>query len=411
MTTVPFPSRCDVLVAGARPAGAATALLLARAGLDVLVVDRGAYGADTLSTHALMRGAVLLLERWGALPRIRASGTPPVTTTAFRYGGDEVRVAIKPRGNVDALYAPRRTVLDRTLVDLAREAGADVRHGVRLGGLLADGPLVRGATLIDQDGDEHAVAAGLVIGADGLASTVARLVNAERYLVGRHASAVVYGHFPGNWSTGYDWYYEPDASAGAIRTTDAHTCVFASVPSHRFADVFRPSVQAGFEAVLAVAAPSLAPLAAEAGGRVKLHGFGGQTGFFRQSWGPGWALVGDAAHFKDPLTAHGITDALRDATLLAGAVLEGTSAALAGYQDARDTLARPIFEVTEAIASFQWDLAGVQRLHRRLSEAMAHEVRALEAVSAPTSPAAARGPSSAPTPSTRAEAAVLAREE
>ncbi|HUU34361.1 MAG TPA: FAD-dependent monooxygenase, partial [Vicinamibacterales bacterium] len=169
---------------GARPAGAATALLLARAGVRVLAVDRGAYGADTLSTHALMRGAAHQLASWGALARITASGTPPVTTTTFHYGPDELTVDIKPRGSVDALYAPRRTVLDAVLVDLAREASADVRHGVRLGGLRWERGRVAGATLIDGQGDEHRVATGIVVGADGMGSLVARQVAAERYLEG-----------------------------------------------------------------------------------------------------------------------------------------------------------------------------------------------------------------------------------
>ncbi|MEZ5421037.1 MAG: NAD(P)/FAD-dependent oxidoreductase [Vicinamibacterales bacterium] len=396
--TSPFPSRCDVLVVGARPAGAATSMLLARAGARVLAIDRGHYGTDTLSTHALMRGAVHLLARWGALDRIRASGTPAVRTTIFRYGLEDVAVAIKPRGGVDALHAPRRSVLDRVLVDLAREAGADVRHGVRLGRLHREGHRVTGATLVDGQGDEHQVAAGLVVGADGLGSLVARQVGAESYRQGRHATATVYGHFPGTWTPEYRWYFSPGVSAGAIPTNDGRACVFATVPAGRFAEVFRPDLAAGFRATLERAAPDVVPQVTAASDAVRLHGFGGHAGFLRESVGPGWMLVGDAAHFKDPITAHGITDALRDADLLARAVIDGSETALAGYQEARDELALPIFDVTDAIASFAWDLPAVQRLHRHLSEAMAHEVRALEA-QAPGSPVTpAYSASSAPTP-------------
>src|SRR6476646_5773590 len=113
-------SRYDVLVVGARCAGAATAMLMARSGLRVLVIDRGRYASDTTSTHALMRGGVLQLHRWGLLPRIVAAGTPAVRVTAFHYGDDVVQVDIRPQHGVDALYAPRRTVLDTTLVDAAR---------------------------------------------------------------------------------------------------------------------------------------------------------------------------------------------------------------------------------------------------------------------------------------------------
>ncbi len=109
----------DAVIVGARCAGAATALLLARAGARVLVVDKGAYGTDTLSTHALMRGAVLQLARWGVLPPIVSAGTPPIRSTTFSYVEEDVTVAIEPRYGVDALYAPRRTLLDRSLVDAA----------------------------------------------------------------------------------------------------------------------------------------------------------------------------------------------------------------------------------------------------------------------------------------------------
>ncbi len=127
----------DVVVVGARCAGAATALLLARAGARVVLVDRGGYGRDTLSTHALMRAGTLQLHRWGLLERVVAAGTPPVRRTEFRYGAAGTTVTLKPLAGVDALYAPRRTVLDPILVDAARQAGADVRYGVSVTGRAA----------------------------------------------------------------------------------------------------------------------------------------------------------------------------------------------------------------------------------------------------------------------------------
>src|SRR3954451_6962727 len=120
-------SKYDALVVGARCAGAATAMLMARCGLKVLVIDRGSYAADTISTHALMRPGVMQLFRWGLLPRIVAAGTPAVCSTVFHYGGDVLEVEIRPSGGVEALYAPRRTLLDSTLVDAARRAGVEVR--------------------------------------------------------------------------------------------------------------------------------------------------------------------------------------------------------------------------------------------------------------------------------------------
>jgi menaquinone-9 beta-reductase len=120
--------RYDAVIAGARCAGAATALLIARAGGRVLVLDQGAHGSDTLSTHALMRGAVVQLQRWGVLQPIEAAGTPPIRSTTFSYADRDVTVAIEPKYGVSALYAPRRALLDRVLADAAMEAGTEIRY-------------------------------------------------------------------------------------------------------------------------------------------------------------------------------------------------------------------------------------------------------------------------------------------
>src|SRR4029434_8320116 len=123
--------KVDAVIVGARCSGAATALLLARAGARVVLVDKGAYGSDTLSTHALMRGAVLQLHRWGLLPTLVAAGTPPVHSTTFSYREQDVTVPIEPRFGVTAVYATRRALLDRTLVDGAGDSRADHKNGGR----------------------------------------------------------------------------------------------------------------------------------------------------------------------------------------------------------------------------------------------------------------------------------------
>ena len=224
----------DVVVVGARPAGAATAMLLARARLRVLVVDRSRYGADTLSTHALLRGGVLQLHRWGLLDRLVEAGTPAVRRTTFRYDDGEVVIAIKPSHGVDALYAPRRTILDPLLVDAAAEAGAEVRYGVTVVGLRSDRRgRVAGIDGRDDAGRPLAVDAGLVIGADGLHSTVARQVGAPVLHTGRGASAVVYGYWADVATDGYEWIFRPDACAGVIPTNDGLACVFAGATPAR----------------------------------------------------------------------------------------------------------------------------------------------------------------------------------
>jgi flavin-dependent dehydrogenase len=371
-------TRYDAVVVGARAAGAATAMLLARQGLRVLAVDRGAYGTDTLSTHALMRAGVLQLARWGLLERIEAEGTPRVHRTVFHYPDDVVDIAVKPRDGVPALFAPRRTVLDRVLVDAAVEAGAAVLHRVRLADLArARGGRVEGVVLQDENGSTRSVRARIVIGADGIHSAVAPLVAAPPTRQGLHSSASVYGYWTGLDLDGYQWLWGRDTAAGAIPTNGGQVLLFASVSSARFAEEIRADIPGGYRRVLEETSPALAARLPDARLAGTLHGFPGQPGYLRRPWGPGWALVGDAAYFKDPITAHGISDALRDAELLARAVGRGTDEALVGYETERDAVSVGLFDVSDRIASFRWDNALLKALHKTLSDAMKEEVAAL----------------------------------
>ncbi len=376
-------SHYDVVIAGARCAGAATALLLAREGLRVLVIDPMRPGSDTLSTHALMRGAVLQLHRWGLLDRIRTAGTPRIRTTTFHYGDESVEVRIKAREGVDALYAPRRTVLDPILLDAARDAGAEVRFGHSLVGLVPDRTgRVRGAR-INVDGTEYPVSADLVVGADGRHSRVARLVDAPIDQAASHTTASIYGYHRDVGLEGFHWFYRVGASVGTIQTNFEATCVFASVPPERLAAVGGAGIEGLYRTVLAEVSPTLAGRVAGSTRSGGLRAFAGTRGYFRRSVGPGWALVGDAGYFKDPLTAHGITDALRDAELLARAVATGGDGAMRDYQDTRNEVARGLFAVTDRIASFQWDLEEARALHQALSREMNAELELLERFDTP----------------------------
>jgi len=380
MNRQPLDQRYDAIVVGARVAGAATAMLLARSGMRVLLVDRSEYGADTLSTHALMRAGVFQLQRWGVLPDVIGAGTPPVTLTTFHYGEETVPVQIEPRHGVDRLFAPRRTVLDRLIVDAAINDGVHVRYGMRLTDVVrTSNDRVVGIVALDESGSPHTVSADMVIGADGLRSTVASLVGAEAYRLGRHATGSVYGYWSGLEADGYHWHYRPGVSTGVIPTNNGETLVFASVPSTRYRTAFGQSVADGYLNVVREASPELASRLTSATLRSRLAGFSGQVGHFRQSYGPGWALVGDAGYFKDPLTAHGISDALRDAELLARAVVAGTSTALADYQRQRDELSVDLFNVTDEIASFGWNLETIGPLLKTLARAMSHEVKTMVA--------------------------------
>jgi 2-polyprenyl-6-methoxyphenol hydroxylase-like FAD-dependent oxidoreductase len=377
-TQGPVLSRYDAVIVGARCAGAATAMLLARAGLRVLAIDRGRYGSDTLSTHALMRAGALQLHRWGLFDRLVATGTPVIRRTSFHYGPETIDIAIKPRDGIAGLMAPRRTALDRRLVDAARNAGAEVAYGCRAIGIVRSSTgRVCGLEVARPGESVRTIRAGIVIGADGMHSAVARLVGAERYLEGRHASANIYGYWTGLESDGYDWYYRPGVSAGAIPTNDGQTCVFASLPSAQFRAEIGEGLETIYDRVLAEAAPEQAERLRRAERVGDVRGFAGQVGFLRRSAGAGWALVGDAGYFKDPLTAHGISDALRDAEWLADAAARGGDDALVGYEVRRDELAREMLALTDAVASFDWDLEQVQRLHLDLSREMNREVEVI----------------------------------
>ncbi len=380
----------DVVVVGGRVAGASTALLLARAGLDVALVDRGRRGSDTLSTHALMRAGVLQLSRWGVLDRLVAEGTPAIRRTRFHYpDGEDVEVAIKPRAGVEALYAPRRHLLDRVLVDAAEDAGVQVLHETAVTALHRDATgRVRGVSARGAGGARVELAAGLTIGADGLRSVVAEQVGAGVRWQGRSASAVLYRYVEDAAADGYEWAYGSGAGAGVIPTNAGASCVFVATTPGRLRRLRRSGVEHATAALLAAAGGALADRLHDARPVSPVRGWSGVPGRARQSWGPGWALVGDAGYFKDPITSHGITDALRDAELLAEQVLAAhggsvaEEVALGHYQDVREHLSRELFEVTEAVAAYDWDADGIRALLRRLSAAMGDEVDHLEAFSA-----------------------------
>jgi menaquinone-9 beta-reductase len=372
----------DVVVVGARAAGAATAMLLARRGLRVLAVDRSAPGSDTLSTHALMRGAVTRLERWGVLDRVWAAGTPVITAAAFHYGDEVLDLEVPPTDSVPGLAAPRRTLLDPLLVDAARESGATVLHETRLVDIeWDDGGRVRAAHLSDKTGSTRRVTTDLLVGADGLHSSVVRMVGAPITRQGRHASAFIFRHVTGAELPRhqYTWLYRPGLGAGVIPTNGDAWCVFAAMSPTEFRAFGRHNPQATMAATLQALDPDLAGAVAAATPAGPLRSWPGTPGSFRQPHGPGWALVGDAGYFKDPFAAHGITDAFRDAELLVDAVIDND---FPRYERLRDRLSTPLFDVLERIASFEWDLDSVPRLHFQLSRAMRDEeveVRSLRA--------------------------------
>jgi flavin-dependent dehydrogenase len=326
-----------------------------------------------------MRGGVLQLSRWGLLDQIVAAGTPAVTRTSFRFGDERASISIKPSHGVDALYAPRRTLLDPLLVRAAAGAGAEVHHRTNVTGLITRDGRVAGVRATTSDGRSVELGAPLVIGADGIRSTIARRVGATFSRVGRHATAVTYGYWSDLGTDGYEWIFRPNACSGLIPTNDGQVCAFASALRRR---IGRGGVDL-ISDIIAAGGPDIAERLRRATPPRGTRTWSGHHGFIRRSHGPGWALVGDAGYFKDPISAHGLTDALRDAELLARAVNDGLGTestlddALEGYETIRDRLSIPLFDVVDRIASQQWDAAEIADLSMQLSSAMADEVDAL----------------------------------
>ena len=184
-------SRHDVVVVGGRVAGSATAMLLARLGHDVVVVDQASFPSDTVSTHSIARSGVVQLRRWGLVDEVLASGAPAIRQVTFNAAGESTRRTIKDKAGVDFLVAPRRYLLDTLLATAAEHAGAELHTGITVTGLQRDGGgRVVGVSGHDRTGDRVQIGARYVIGADGLRSRVAGLVDATINETGRAGGAI-----------------------------------------------------------------------------------------------------------------------------------------------------------------------------------------------------------------------------
>jgi flavin-dependent dehydrogenase len=351
----------DVVVVGARCAGAATAMMVARAGLDVLALDRASFPSDVLSTHGIARGGVVQLARWGLLGDVLASGAPAVREVELHRGGERQVRALRASAGVDCLVAPRRFVLDALLVDAARAAGAEVREGVTVTGLLRDASgRVAGVGVRDRHGHATEVRARVVVGADGLRSRVAQWVGAPVVEGFDHDTATFCTYVGDVDWRGFEFHVAHRALAGVFPTHGAEASVWLCRPTDLLADVRaagRDREQA-FLAQLDVLAPPLASRVRHGRLTAPVRGAIGMPNHARRAVGPGWALVGDAGYHRDPVTGHGITDAFRDAELLATALVDALrglapeAEALDGYRRRRDAALRPTFDLTRALTGY-----------------------------------------------------------
>ena len=356
--TVARTWQADVVVVGARCAGAATAMLLADAGHDVLVLDRAPFPSDTVSTHVIARTGMVQLTRWGLLETLHASGAPRVTGVEIDTGDDVVVRTIKDKHGVDHLMAPRRVVLDAILQEAARRSGARFGTGVGVEGVLRapDGRVV-GVYGHDADGPVR-VLARHVVGADGLGSRVARAVGAPLTLERPTSGATLYAYLAGPWSA-IEYHVGHGALAGVFPTHGGEACVWVCT-SEDVARRHQRSAprEAVLRSLLAELAPRLADRVAGAEQTTPVRGMLQMPNHLRQAAGPGWALVGDAGYHRDAITGYGISDAFRDAELLATALdtalrdPRDEAAALATYGRERARMAMPVLDITCELGTF-----------------------------------------------------------
>jgi flavin-dependent dehydrogenase len=387
----PNRTRHEVVVVGGRVAGAATAMLLARLGHDVVVVDQASFPSDTVSTHSIARSGVVQLRRWGLLDEVLASGAPAIRQVTFNAAGESTSRTIKDKAGVDLLVAPRRYVLDTLLATAAEHAGAKVHTGITVTGLQRDG---RGR-VVGVDGHDRAsarirIGARYVIGADGLRSRVAGLVGAVVNEAGQAGGAAQYTYYAGIPWSGIEFFVAERSFAGVFPTHDGQACIWVCTPSADAKAVRRRTgsrVEA-FGQLLERSAPQLAERLRQARRTSPVQGILRQPNQLRQAFGPGWALVGDAGYYRDAITAYGISDAFRDAELLAVALdraLDGDgeeTTALAAYQQQRNQALREIFEITCRLAAYPPAPTFVE-LQKQLSAAIDKEAAALAARPAP----------------------------
>jgi flavin-dependent dehydrogenase len=386
--STPNRSRHDVVIVGGRVAGSATAMLLARLGHDVVVVDQGSFASDTISTHSIARSGVVQLRRWGLLDEVLDSGAPAIREVTFNGGGESVRRQIKDKAGVDLVVAPRRYALDSLLASAAERAGADVRYGVSVSGVHRDQRgRVAGVFGRDRAGAPIDISARHVVGADGLRSRVARSVDASvREVRGAADGAAQYAYYSGIPWTGIELFVAARSFAGVFPTHHDEACIWVCTPAADAAEVRRRTVSRidAFNELLERSAPLLFERLRQARRTSPVRGMLRQPNQLRRGYGPGWALVGDAGYHHDAVTAYGISDAFRDAELLAVALDQALcgdaeeTTALARYEQLRDRALRETFEITSSLAAYP-PVPTFIELQKQLAAAIDKEAVALAA--------------------------------
>jgi 2-polyprenyl-6-methoxyphenol hydroxylase-like FAD-dependent oxidoreductase len=355
----------DAIVVGARCAGSPTAMLLARKGYRILLVDRATFPSETVSTHLVHPLGVEALARWGLLDRLTATGCPPIHTYCFDFGLFTISGSPGTEKSPVA-FCPRRTVLDKLLVDAAAEAGAEVREGFTVEEILIENGRAVGIRGRSNHGGSAIERARVLVGADGLRSFVAEAVGPQHYDEKPPLCVGYYTYWSGLSMDGRFEVYIRDRRAFAVMPTHEDlTLIIGGWPYAEF-EGNKKNIEGNYQKTI-----ELAPdFAARLRGARREARFAGMAvpNYFRKPYGPGWALVGDAGYNKDFITSQGIMDAFHDAELCVDALDQSFSGArpfedaMDEYQRTRDARVKPMYDFTCQLATLELPPPEMQQL-------------------------------------------------
>jgi flavin-dependent dehydrogenase len=348
----------DAIVVGARCGGAPTAMLLARKGYKVLLLDAARFPSDIPQGHFIHRQGPRLLQKWGLLDRIVASGCPATTTLSMDINDVTLVGRDLAVDGVAYGYGPRRRVLDALLINAAVEAGAEFRPGVIVEGYLAEDDVIVGIRGREVAGGARITErATITIGADGRNSPLARFVKAETYEATPTAAIWSFSYWSGVPCKALEGYVRARDAIFAFPTNDNLTAIFVGTAIEELG-VIRSGTDTHRMRVLD-AVPAIGERVRAGKREERWYGAADLPNFYRKPYGKGWALVGDAGLHKDPFLALGICDALRDVELLALALDQGFSGrqpieqALHDFERRRNQASREDFAENLRLARFE----------------------------------------------------------
>jgi 2-polyprenyl-6-methoxyphenol hydroxylase-like FAD-dependent oxidoreductase len=346
----------DAIVVGARCAGSPTAMLLARKGYRILLVDRATFPSDTVSTHLVHPLGIVALTKWGLLDRLTATGCPPIHTYRFDFGPFAISGSPGTEKSPVA-YCPRRTVLDKLLVDAAAAAGAEVREGFVVEEVLIEDGRAVGVRGRSNHGGSTIEHARVIVGADGLRSIVAEAVRPEQYDEKPPLCVGYYTYWSGVPMGGRSEVYIRDKRAfAAWPTHEDLTLIIAGWPYAEF-EKNKKDIQGNYLKTIELA-PDFADRLRGARREARFAGMA-VPNYFRRPYGPGWALVGDAGYNKDFITSQGIMDAFHDAERCVDALDKSFCGArpfehtMDDYQRTRDARVKPMYDFTCQLATLE----------------------------------------------------------